>query len=591
MSVVDDIKARLDIVDVVSDYVTLRKAGRYHKAVCPFHTEKTPSFIVDPERQSWRCFGACATGGDAFSFVMRHERIDFGEALKRLAEKTGVPLRPRREDDRNDILYSINQEAVKYYQEVLASSEGKQAIDYLAERGVGTDARSAFQLGLSPRGRDRLKSHLVSLGFEVEQAVAAGVLRRSDDGRVRDFFWARLMFPIHDRQGRVVGFGARSLDESGPKYINTAATSIFDKRAILYGLHKAIDSIRQQDTAVIVEGYTDAIAAHEHGYTNVVASMGTALTEQQVASLRSSVRTFVQALDPDAAGQAATLRSLESTYLALDPQPLGQRQLIDLRIATLPPGRDPDDLIRRDSTEWDRVVREAVDFKEFVISAMASRHDLSTTEGKTQAAEALRPFIMSIRDPFAQDRYFQKLADTLSVPRDLLEASIGKPRFRGYRRAERRHSRQRPETVSTSALAGASRDPLEEYILALLLSVPELRQYAQDLAPAQFHRTENREVFACWQSSNTIDELRICLDMTLHEHLSYLNQLDLPQIDQRSAKAALSQALLRLEIRHLQELQEGLLVTENASIPPPRGLEPSIVGIDKRLKELHSLRK
>ncbi len=230
MSVVEDIKARLDIVDVVSGYIPLQRAGRNFKARCPFHAEKTPSFVVNTERQSWHCFGACSTGGDAFSFVMRQEKLDFGEALRTLAQKTGVELGQRGERDRGDVLFRVNQEAARFYQETLRAQEGRVALDYLTERGVDYKTASDFQLGASPRGRDGLKSHLTSLGFEIEDAVKAGLLRRNEDGTIRDFFWGRLMFPIHDRRGRVTGFGGRSLDGSDPKYINTAATSVFDKR-------------------------------------------------------------------------------------------------------------------------------------------------------------------------------------------------------------------------------------------------------------------------------------------------------------------------------------------------------------------------
>ena len=420
MSVVDDIKARLDIVDVVSGYIPLQRAGRNFKARCPFHAEKTPSFVVNTERQSWHCFGACSTGGDAFSFVMRQEKLDFGEALRTLAQKTGVELGQRGERDRGDVLFRVNQEAARFYQETLRAQEGRVALDYLTERGVDYKTASDFQLGASPRGRDGLKSHLTSLGFEIEDAVKAGLLRRNEDGTIRDFFWGRLMFPIHDRRGRVTGFGGRSLDGSDPKYINTAATSVFDKRTILYGLHRAIDAIREQDTAIIVEGYMDVIAAHQFSHANVVASMGTALTERQVGLIRSAAGTFVLALDPDTAGQEATLRSLESAWQAMDRVQVAQSrrsvgalyqtQRLDLRIAALPAGLDPDKLIREDAAEWARIVGDAVPYMDFYIPAKARQFDLATTQGKSDAAEAILSGVTSTINPFEQERLFRMLA-------------------------------------------------------------------------------------------------------------------------------------------------------------------------------------
>ena len=600
MSTVDEIKARLDIVDVVSSYLALQKAGRNFKALCPFHTEKTASFTVNPERQGWHCFGACATGGDAFSFVMRMEKLDFGETLKLLAQRTGVALQPKRDGDENEGLYRLNQEATGFYKKVLASPEGRPGREYLEKRGLDTEAMSAFQLGLCPAGRDRLKGHLTSLGFELEQAVKAGILRRGEDGIVRDFFWGRLMFPIHNRQGQVAGFGARALDGSEPKYINTPATPIFDKRATLYGLHLAVESIRERDAAVVVEGYMDVIAAHQCGYTNVVASMGTALTEQQADRLKSTATNFVLALDPDAAGQEATLRSLESSWRVFERQrvggrqrsvgPLYQREPLNLKVAPLPQGRDPDELIREDPKEWERLTQEAVPFIDFLIPAMASRYDLSSPSGKAQAAEALGALITSTGNAVEQEHYFRRLAEVLGVSREALEASIGKAGSVGYARAEGRRGRDPTRAASLSPLDGERKDFLEEYVLALLLGRPELRERIMTLAPEQFHKIENREVFTRWLSCSTIDELQNLLDETLHEHLRYLSQIDLTPNDRRSAEAALEQVLGRLEQRHLQELQEGLLASEDASLPPTKDMEQPIVSVNARLKELFSQR-
>ena len=586
MSDVDEIKDRLNIVDVVSGYVTLRKAGRNYKAICPFHTEKTPSFVVNPERQMWRCFGACGTGGDAFSFVMRAEKLEFGEALKLLADRTGVTLRQRGEGegDREEGLYRVNGEAVTFYQKVLASPDGATGLSYLEHRGVDPKTRSAFQLGASPSGRSPLMEHLRSLGYNLEIAVEAGLLKREEDGRLRDFFWGRLMFPIHDRKARVTGFGARTLDGSDPKYINTAATPIFDKRATLYGLHMAASSLRDQGTAVVVEGYMDTIAAHQFGHSNVVASMGTALTDRQVYQLRSMAKHLVQALDPDVAGQEATLHSLESSYRVLERRRLGQRLELELRIASLPAGRDPDQLIREDPEEWERVVGGAMPFMEFLIPAKASRYDLSTASGKAQAAEALLPVIMAEDNSLKQDEYFQMLADALGVGRQALEASIGRPRRTGYAR-----SRADPARAPAIApLEGDRQDLLEDYVLSLLLRRPDLKEGAETLAPEHFRRTENRMVFTHWLACTTMDELREQLDAALHAHVDYLDEMDVGPIDSKSAAPALAQSVRRMEQRHLREVQEGLLESEDATEPPSRELEEPIVNVNARLKELYS---
>ena len=245
MSVVDEIRGKLDIVDVVAPYVTLQQSGRTFKATCPFHTERTPSFTVSPERQSWRCFGACAVGGDIFSFVMRAENMEFRDALRTLAQKAGVELSPNQDRAASNATQSANAAAADYYQRFLASEKGKVARDYLDERGLSQEAREKFKLGLSPDSWDGLVQHFKTFGVTREAALAAGLVRQTDDGRPYDFFRSRLMFPISDRDGNVIGFGARALDDSNPKYINTAATEVFDKRNTLYALHMAAPTIRQ----------------------------------------------------------------------------------------------------------------------------------------------------------------------------------------------------------------------------------------------------------------------------------------------------------------------------------------------------------
>ena len=590
MSNVDDIKLRIDIVDLVSGYVDLQKAGRNFKALCPFHTEKTPSFVVNPERQSWRCFGACATGGDVFSFVMRMEKLDFSEAVRLLAQKAGVTISQKRGVDRHESLFQINQEAARFYQGLLESSEGKSGMDYLAGRGVDAKVMSAFQLGLSLRGRDRLKTHLSGLGFDPGLAVEAGLLRRGEDSTLKDFFWGRLMFPIHDREGRVAGFGARSLDGSEPKYLNTAATPIFDKRSILYGLHMAEAGIRERGTVVIVEGYMDAITAHQYGYTNVVASMGTALTGHQVSLIRSAANHFVQALDPDDAGKKATLRSLESSWRAVDLRQLGRTEELDLKIASLPSGLDPDSLIREDPEEWKRRIQEAVPYMDFRILNIPFSYDIGSDHGKAQAAEEHLPLITAMGNAFEQERYFRMLAQVLSVSKEALEASIGRPRRGVPTRSHHPSTRDPTRAPSLSPLSSSRQDFLEDYTLALLLSRPELKERARTLPPEWFHNTENSIVFTSWLGCSTISELRDCLDDNLYDCLDNLCQLDLPPFDNRSAEAAIGQSLERLEQRHLKELQEVLLASQDATLPPPRELEGPIVSVNTRLKELFAQR-
>ncbi len=608
MTLVDDIRARLDIVDVVSGYIALQKAGRSFKAPCPFHTERTPSFIVNPERQSWHCFGACSTGGDAFSFVMRHQSIEFSEALRILAQKAGVELNQagKQNGDRRDKLHAVNRLAATWYQERLKSHEGKAALDYLKERGVSPEMIDSFQLGYSPESGYALSNYLKHMGASEDEAIEAGLLRRYEDsGRTRDFFRDRLMFPIHDRQGNVIGFGGRQLTEPppeapgyNPKYINTSATPIFDKRSSLYGIHRAHSAIRESNTGIIVEGYMDVIAAHQHRYTNVVASMGTALTENQVSQLKSLATNFVLALDPDTAGQEATLRSLEASWKVIGLQSasrgrsqgiLYQRDPITLSIAALPEGKDPDELIRHDSDEWERLTKEAPPLMSYLIPAIASRFDTNTGHGKTQVVEAIYPLIAATENPFDRQRFEQDLANTLDVTVEQLRAA--RPRTTAPPRASRRRqyvaqnaqptgSRQ----VTESALNSSREHVREDYMLHLLLNRPHLRLELDEFSPEYLSSSANREIYSRWLECVDIDELQASLDEPLLSHLQSLAAEDDAPADSLECGQALLQCMQHLKRKHLLELQEALLAAVDTSTPPPRDLMDEITSINAAIR-------
>lgn len=596
MSVADDVKSRLDVLDVVSGYIALQKAGRNYKAICPFHNEKTPSFVVNPERQSWRCFGACATGGDLISFVMQWEKLEFGEAIRMLADRAGITLSNRRDSSKLDAVFRANQVASSFFQDVLDSGENRSVNNYLAERGLDDHTIRAFKLGCSPQSTDGLQRYLESHNVNLDGALDAGLLSRREDGSLRDFFNGRLMFPIADRQGRVVGFGARALDNSPPKYINTPRSSVFDKSSILYALHMAETSIKDGGKVVVVEGYMDVIAAHQYGFKNVVASMGTSLTERQVERLKSMATDFVLALDPDTAGQEATLRSLDASWGVFQRQRVGvaqriggqfyQMEGINLSIAPLPEGEDPDTLIRRNKSEWEQLVAEAVPYKGYIIEAIASRYDLSTSEGKANAVDAVATLITGTGNPVEQEEHFRQLARVLDVSTDVLKAAIGKPRLSG---SPGRRTKAKPRD-STESILGGSEDFLEDYTLALLIKRPELKDLGGNVKPEQFHKTDDRVVFTAWMDCTTIDELREELDEALLGHLEYLLGIGLGPVDHSSAQIAMEQCLRRLEERHLQEEQEGMLLSGDVNLPPSRELEEAIIAVNIRLKELFSQR-
>src|SRR3972149_4143723 len=316
MGVIDEVKQKTDIVEFVSQYVTLKKAGRNLTALCPFHSEKSPSFFVYPDQQSWHCFGACSTGGDVFSFLMKKEAIDFAEALRQLAQRSGVtpPSKPQldKRKDENDRLYQVTDAAALYFHNLLLNSPpAEKAREYLAHRGLNQKAIADFQLGYALGSWESLKQTLLEKKFTEKEMVEVGLLVLTEENKTHDRFRNRLLFPIRESRGRVTGFGARVLDDSLPKYVNSPQTPLFDKSSTVYGINLASSAIRQQNLAIIVEGYMDVITAHQYGINNVVASMGTAITDKQITLLKKLTRNILLVLDPDAAGEEAMLRCIQ----------------------------------------------------------------------------------------------------------------------------------------------------------------------------------------------------------------------------------------------------------------------------------------
>ena len=557
MALSDDIKSRLDILDVVSQYVTLQKSGRSFKALCPFHAEKTPSFSVFPERQSWHCFGACATGGDIFNFLMRADNLSFGEALRKLAQQAGISIHAQGQPSRHKDLYHINEEATKFFQRRLVSPHGNSARAYLEQRGLTPPSIERFRLGLSPADGESLMNYLTAEGCTPEQLATSGVIIAAEHGRYRDLLNNRLVFPIVDTQNRVAGFAGRSMDDTNPKYLNSPTTPIFDKGSLLYGFNIAKDSIKEKG-AVLVEGYMDVILPHQYGSTNVVCSMGTALTDHQSSLLRESADEVVLALDSDAAGQEATFRTVESSWRVFQHQLVGQvhgqtfyrkNPGPTLKVAVLPQGKDPDEIIIEDPRKWQELISKATPLMDYLQTALSSRLDLSTPEGKSQAAEMLFPLITAMSDPIAQEHQFRQLSTFLGVSQTTLEASLGRPWAKKSSRTKTLHK------PTSSTFSRLDHDPIEEHCLSILINHIHLKHECQDLTPEQFMRPENREVFTWWTRCSTIDELRDVLDPELTEHLDYLENKPLPTTDTNTVLLALKDCVRRLKERRLRELK------------------------------------
>lgn len=555
MSVIDEVKQRTDIVEVTSQYTTLAKAGRTFKGLCPFHSEKHASFFVYPEQQSWHCFGACSSGGDVFSLIMKKEGIGFGDALRLLAERAGItiPSRARQgaEKEKNDRLYQANEAAAQYFHHLLVGSpSGEGARSYLAQRGLSAKAISDFQLGYSLNSWDALKQYLTERGYSEGELVAAGLVVEGDSGSSYDRFRNRLMFSIGNARGRTTGFGARALDDSQPKYINSPETPVFDKSSCLYGINLAREAIRKQDRAVIVEGYMDVITAHQSGFANVIASMGTSVTEKQVSTLKKLTRNTVLALDADAAGEEATLRGVGYENA------LGA----EVKVAILPQEQDPDKVIKESPQTWQHLVDEALPIIDYTFNRAISKLDLATAEGKSSAVDKLLPIVTGVKDVVRQAHYLQKLAHLVGVSERKLEMVMEKSKpSRGRLAAPRR-----PE-AATDTRQVLLANPLEEYCLALMLQHPEFKIHLQELLPDYFENSENREIFNAFQQADNVTSIKDRLDDTIWEHLERLVEKSLPssQIEQK-----LSSCMLRLRERFLRGLEtkrEAILASEAAA--------------------------
>lgn len=486
MSVIDEIKQRLDLVDVVGTYVPLTKAGRNYKGLCPFHSEKTPSFIVFPETQTWHCFGACGTGGDMFAFIMRRENVDFAEALRLLAERAGVQLAPvdaaaARQQDEVERLRAVNQAAAEHFHRILVEAPaGAPGRDYFARRGVKPETMRAFQLGYAPDEWQLLHDRLRAQGYGDDDLLAAGLVGESENGRLYDRFRGRVIFPIRDLRGRVLGFGGRVLDDSVPKYLNTPQTALFDKGSILYGIDLAREGIRAANQAVIVEGYMDVIIPYQEGVRNVVAVMGTALSEAHIQVLKRLTNTLVLALDADAAGLAAVERGTETARRALPRhmvptiQPSGliryeEHLDAEIRILTLPDGLDPDELVLADRARWDALVAEALPVAEHFFRQARAEFDVSTAKGKRAAMDRLLPIIQAIENLAERSHYVQQLAQWLHLDERLILSQLtAAPRST---RAARRVEALPPPAATQGQDALAD---LEQYVLGLVLQHPQL---------------------------------------------------------------------------------------------------------------------
>ena len=432
---------------------------------------------------------------------------------------------------------------------LLKSAEAEPARRYLEERGLSPETVEDFRLGHCPTEKRLLERRMEHEGFSVEEMLAAGLLRRREDGSDYSLFRGRLMIPIQDERSDYLAFGARALGDERPKYVNSPQSEVFEKASTLYGIHRAREAIRSEGLGVIVEGYMDVLTAHQHGFSNVVASMGTALTERQVTTLTRLATSFVLAMDPDAAGDEATLRSLESSWRILDRprRPPGApgltgadpRPTPSLRVMNLPRGKDPDDLIREDPEAWRGLMATATPVIEYVFEAVTARFDIATPQGKDQVTRRLAPLIHHAPNVFEWNARVALLAKMLKEEENIIKQAIGGGPTAGGRR--------RPKAGRRAAAAPTShastRDSLEAYTLASLLRYPELWELADALEPEHFLESDNREIFGAVRRGIATEDLKGHLDEAIEEELDQLLTLSMQTLPHWEREEGLAQCI------------------------------------------------
>lgn len=479
--IIDQIQEKTDIVEVISRYVPLKKTGRSYKAPCPFHNEKTPSFIVSPDKQIYHCFG-CGAGGNVFSFLMRYENMQFPEVIEMLAEKAGIVVpqseRQRRETDPlADKLYAINETACGFFQDCLA--QNAFAKEYLASRGVNDEAIKKFKIGYAPNAWENLLNYFKNKNFDAKILEKGGMVIANDKGGHYDRFRNRITFPIMDMKSRVLGFGARVLDASLPKYINSPETPIYSKGKNLYGLNFAKDAIRAKGHALIVEGYLDFLIPYQAGAQNIIATLGTALTTDQIKLLKRCASTVIMVYDPDEAGEAASLRNLD-LFITED---------VNVYIAELPKGLDPDNFIRKFGLdEFSKLVKSSKNLFEYKFDKLQKRFDITTTHGKSGIASEMLPTISRINNAVTRSELLKKLSAKLSVDEDALKEELKKVKQDYSERSERRY-------LVTPVQAKRDARSAELMLLALMLeSGSYVANISRELTPDEFKDSTARDV-------------------------------------------------------------------------------------------------
>ncbi len=548
-NLLEDILSRVDIVELISSYIPLKRAGRNFKATCPFHHEKTPSFMVSGDRQIYHCFG-CGESGNAFKFLMRYERMEFPEAVETIAKRVGVVLpSTNKEEDKNSSissqLYKINELSHLFYENNLNSIDGQRAKSYLIKRGITQETIKSFKLGYALDKWDALINHLRNKNFSLSLIEKAGLIVAKEGGGYYDRFRNRLIFAIFDIKDRVLGFGARVLDNTLPKYINSPETFIYTKGKNLYGLNLSKDSIRERDYAVVVEGYLDFIIPYQAGLKNIVASLGTALTPEQARLLKRYTHNVAMVYDPDTAGELATLRSLEIFI----------EEGMDVKVVTLPKTYDPDLFVREKGIEsFKEKILKAQNLFDYKLSILKIRHSVKEIEGKAKIASSMLETINKFKNAVLKSEYIKKLSQELDVKEDALlqeakKINIAKPID------DSQHLNNR-KTLNIN--------PTEKLLIKLMLEEKELiNKIRQNLEPADFRDERTSKIvsimFDLLEQGKSI-EPNLLINYLSEEDVSQVvcESMFLPEMATQNREKAIDDCIQRIKSEKIKLKRQDL---------------------------------
>lgn len=543
------IKQKLNIVDLIQEYLPLKKAGVNFKANCPFHTEKTPSFMVSPERGIFHCFG-CGIGGDIYKFLMEKEGIEFKEALEILAKKAGVTLKAfKKEKSSQERLFEANLKAQQFFHYMLTDHLlGKGALSYLEKRGITNKTIKQFGLGYAPLNWESLSKFLKKRDFSEQEIILAGLAVPSKN-RAYDRFRGRLMFPLIDTKERIIGFAGRVLGKDEPKYINTPQTLIFDKSKFLFGLNLAKTEIRQSKQAIIVEGEIDMIMSWQAGVKNVVSSKGTALTEGQLELLKKQTETLSLCFDTDLAGDAASRRGIE----------IAERLGFNIKVIQIDSAKDPAELCLKDPSSWQKVTKEAIPIYDYYIESASKRYNLKSASDKKAIFAELIPIWASISDQIVREHFIQKLASFLQIKDELVRDAI-----KQVKKTTNFKANSKIELITNGKddkLPYDRRMLLEEYLIALLLHLPTTITYVPNFPETLFTKEHLRQIYVLLVlfldqisfqgKSFKINEFTKTLP---DELLQAVDRLYLMQIDEKLETASAWQKELNLVVSELKKM-------------------------------------